>query len=371
METMREFVFLSPPNRRLYESCYFKALTKVNLEVVVGESCTLGEIESRQTIKLRARETPLLGRIFTNVAAPIEYEGLEPTVKSADGIVTVEIFSFLSKQALKLARKGGKKAIPIVWETIPTHPFYKFPPFRSIAKDVGREASGFVAASERARDHLVQLGVDESKIRTIYPGVSIHTFKPALERKERPFTILFVGILSAHKGFPEIVRAFREIRKTKRVELAVVGRGPLENMLDSASDDSVRMLSGLEQDELAKLYAESDVFVTLPKTVTHLGMKTWEEQFGFAAVEAMAAGLPLVVSGCGSLPEVVGNENKIVPEGSVGEVVNEIIALIDHPDEAKRIGLQNRKRVEEKFDDVKQSRKFEEYVVSLIEGQQT
>ncbi|HET6279098.1 MAG TPA: glycosyltransferase family 4 protein, partial [Candidatus Polarisedimenticolia bacterium] len=75
------------------------------------------------------------------------------------------------------------------------------------------------------------------------------------------------------------------------------------------------------------------------------------EGFGVTLLEAMAAGLPIVASRVGGIPEIVrdGETGCLVPPGDADALAEECLRLLHHPDLAARMGDAGRTRLEEQF----------------------
>lgn len=95
----------------------------------------------------------------------------------------------------------------------------------------------------------------------------------------------------------------------------IAGTGPLAAAIETEAArrgvaERVRFLGGIDPDEVAGFYASIDVLA-----VPSMPTRRWTEQFGRVAVEAMAAGVPVVSSDAGALPDVVGGAGIVVPQG--------------------------------------------------------
>jgi glycosyltransferase involved in cell wall biosynthesis len=132
------------------------------------------------------------------------------------------------------------------------------------------------------------------------------TERPAA-RGSSPIEILYVGWLIEAKGVRELLHAMRRIHDAR---LTLIG--PAEPVFAEtlASDlaalgDRVRVLPARAREELVPLYAAADVFA----------LPTWREGFPNVLLEAMAAGLPLVTTPVGAIPDIVrdGKEALLVP----------------------------------------------------------
>lgn len=365
---MTRVVVVYPPNRRPYETCFFSNFASVNSLAIVDEN-VVGSFEAvrNQELVPSRTKTGLLGRLFKTTASSTSFLGAEKSLKDSNAIITVEAYSPISKFYSEYAKENGIKSFVVTWETIASHPFYLIPPFSMNASKVFRLADGFIATSARSATHLEELGVPKSKVRRIYPGVDTQLFRPIQGNatNDGPTRLLYVGLLSKHKGFDILVDAFEELRSRYNVVLTVVGDGPLRRLVESGRA-GIEYHGPTSGHALAKTYAESSIFVSLPQTVRHLGIRTWEEQFGFTLVEAMSCGLPIVASDCGAVAEILGPNNIIIRRPSLGGVVEAISSFISKPTEMERVGAENRRRALEKFDSLKQSREFEAYLESEI-----
>jgi len=137
---------------------------------------------------------------------------------------------------------------------------------------------------------------------------------------------------------PKIVQQFPSTR------LLLVGEGPLRGDLQRLTKalDLERhvIFTGLRTD-VPRLLQAVDVFV-LPSL--------WEG-FGLVLLEAMVAGRPIVASSVGAIPEIVldAETGLLVPPRQPDSLAGAILALLENPAWAARMGAAGRKRVEAKF----------------------
>jgi glycosyltransferase involved in cell wall biosynthesis len=106
--------------------------------------------------------------------------------------------------------------------------------------------------------------------------------------------------------------------------LLCIGGGPLEGEVRAAG---ARIEVAHTLEDLAATFERMAV-LAIPSLTT----PAWKEQFGRVAVEAMAAGLPVVAYDSGALPEVIGSAGRLAREGDRDALVREIERLLDHPD---------------------------------------
>jgi len=80
--------------------------------------------------KVNFKENKLLNKLFHSTASIVRYKDFEKYLVDVDIIIVLEVFSSLSKQFVKYARKTNKKCFVIVYELIPNHLIYKIPIFK-------------------------------------------------------------------------------------------------------------------------------------------------------------------------------------------------------------------------------------------------
>ena len=178
--------------------------------------------------------------------------------------------------------------------------------------------------------------VDPRRIEVIPPGVDTTLWTPA-DRTGDTVKILFVGGDFLRKGGDVLLDAFAALPRGS-AELRVVTRSPIPRA------PGVTVFNGLEPNggELRDLYRTSDVFV-LPSR---------SETFGIAAIEAGAAGLPVVLSAVGGLRELVidGVTGFSVKPGNGDELAGALRRLVADADLRRTLGGAARRRVEQHFD---------------------
>lgn len=77
----------------------------------------------------------------------VKLSNLEKCLEDFAVINCIELYSFISSQCAKVAREKGKKLAVSVFETIPSSPLHKVPPFSQNVKEVLRQADTFIAYS--------------------------------------------------------------------------------------------------------------------------------------------------------------------------------------------------------------------------------
>jgi glycosyltransferase involved in cell wall biosynthesis len=147
-----------------------------------------------------------------------------------------------------------------------------------------------------------------------------------------PF-ILYVGDLAADKGVGVLLRAHERMRE--RVPLVLIGRVVEPELLSDRAD--VMSLGMLSHETVLAAWARSTVGVVPSIT---------GETFGLVALEAMAAGVPVVASRVGGLPEVVGESGILVGPGDSRELSVALDRLLGDSDLRGRLAAEGVRRAE-------------------------
>jgi glycosyltransferase involved in cell wall biosynthesis len=277
------------------------------------------------------------------------YLGLARALRGADIVHAQELGYWYSMQAARLKPRIGFKLVLTVWETLPFLSAYRNLRTRRYRKLALERADLFLAATERARDSLLLEGVTPERIRVSPPGVDLDLFAAAASgtAPER-HRIVSPGRLVWEKGHQDVLRAVAALHRGivqspdgRRLEpeLLIVGAGPDERRLSAYARDlgieHVVELRQVAHAEMPQVYASASCMV-----LASLSTWSWEEQFGMVLAEALAAGLPIVASSSGAIPEVLGDSVPYFVPGDWLTLARTLAAgpLARRPGERKRYG---------------------------------
>jgi glycosyltransferase involved in cell wall biosynthesis len=204
------------------------------------------------------------------------------------------------------------------------------------ARHAVRRAAKVLAVSESSKNDLIKFyHAPADKIAVTYLGLD-STFHPMNENQVQPVLdkyglvyqkyILFVGTIQPRKNIVRLVEAFQKIKKENHIEEKLViagGRGwlwePILKKVKTAGlDGSVKYLDYIENRDLPALYAGAKL-LTLPALY---------EGFGLPPLEAMASGVPVVVSNISSLPEIAGDAGVFVDPKSVDSIAQGLLKVL-------------------------------------------
>ena len=208
---------------------------------------------------------------------------------------------------------------------------------RPLIRAVWRSARAVVANSQGLME-LARETDGSCPIDIIYNGIDVQQFRPDGADRDRP-RLLCVSRLVERKGIDHLLRSVAALKGSvgDSFELWVVGEGNLEAQLRALAGelgiaDIVSFRGYIEHDSLPPVYASSDVFV----------MPSLSEGMSNTVLEAMACGLPLVVTDTGGSRELVKDNGVVVPAADAGALADAIGRLLAQPSLGRQMGLRSR-----------------------------
>jgi glycosyltransferase involved in cell wall biosynthesis len=202
-----------------------------------------------------------------------------------------------------------------------------------------------ICVSERERTAGLSAGTCEATRTVVIPNAVDVAGAPRsrIAGRERPL-IVSVGRLKAPKDFCTLVRALGKLPPDS-FDALIVGEGPERGRVQKqirqlGISDSVHLTG--ERLDVPELLAASDVFV----------LSSRSEGMPVSVLEAMAAGLPIVASRVGGVPEQIadGESGLLVEPGDPDELAAALARLTHDADLRHRLGAAARARAEQAFD---------------------
>ncbi len=184
------------------------------------------------------------------------------------------------------------------------------------------------------------------RAETVHPGLDAGWWGEAAERRPRdrqgPMRVLFVGNDVHRKGLPTLIEAVGALGDAAVLE--VVSGDEIEER------DFAQVHRGVTagSERLRELYSEADVFA----------LPTRADAVPWAVLEAMAAGLPVVASGVGAIPEMLGESGEVVPPGDAEALTAALRRLAADPEQRRKMGEAGRERVHQNYDNALQTPKI-------------
>lgn len=231
----------------------------------------------------------------------------------------------------------------------------------AIDRLLSRFTQGTITISEEVRQSYAARGYPMAAATLIFNGVDPRQFEWPRPLPVRN-VIAIVASLTPHKGHRFLLEAFRTVRsRIPDAELWIAGSGPLRPELEAQASTlgitaHVRFFG--ETGDVPGLLCQASVAV----------LCSLREGLGLSAIEAMAAGLPVVASRIGGLPEVIedGKTGILCPPGDSAAIGEALIRLLSDPVQAAAMGRAGRERFESKFTSKEMIRNLEGLYERLI-----
>lgn len=168
-----------------------------------------------------------------------------------------------------------------------------------------RHAAGIIVDSYFSRDALVEVlaGIDRAAVRVVYPGVA-REFSEVARNGGDGRTILAVGTVERRKNLELLIRVLPQLNGAR-----IVCVGP-QTPYARECEELAGRLGVAERLEL-RGYVAREELIALYREAAVVAVPSRYEGFGYAAAQALCAGVPCVVSDRTSLPEIVGNDGGI------------------------------------------------------------
>ena len=186
-----------------------------------------------------------------------------------------------------------------------------------------------------ARSVVDDYGVPPGRCHVIRPGVDLSQWGVREHTDDRSLRVLFVGNDFARKGGPELLEALQRLSADWECDIVTRTR--------VAARPGIRVHTQLQpgDPELRKLYANADVFV----------LPTRGDTMGWVFIEAMAAGLPVVATRHGAIPELVKHGQTGYLVQGVADLSDVLGRLAANPQERRVLGRAGRERACELYDE--------------------
>jgi glycosyltransferase involved in cell wall biosynthesis len=211
-----------------------------------------------------------------------------------------------------------------------------------------RGSDAWIAVGTRSRDYLIQLGARRDKVSVAFSTVDVQHFR-SLSRElagqrdqlkaqfgiRSSKIVLYVGQFIERKGLHSLIEAFAHVQVTQTdAALVLLGYGPQREQLAAHARAvgiaNFHVLDHVDVKELPRVYSVADVFV----------LPSLEDTWGLVVNEAMASGLPVIVSDhAGASADLVreGENGFVVRAGDAVELGDRICRLL--ADDSLRAGF--------------------------------
>ena len=207
-----------------------------------------------------------------------------------------------------------------------------------------KESDLIISISENSKAEIANyMNVPLSKICVVYPAVDFYDYFPQPKEKVNNILkkyritgdyILYLGTLEPRKNLMSLIKAFFEVKeRNKGLKLVLAGNKgwkyqEIFNLVSSLNlSKSVIFTGYVDEIDKPALYSGALIFI----------FPSYYEGFGMPPLEAMACGVPTIVSNSSSLPEVVGNSGLYINPNYHEDIASKINLLLQ--DESLRLHL--------------------------------
>lgn len=221
-----------------------------------------------------------------------------------------------------------------------------------------------IAVSTAVKNYLINSGMaPKTKVVLVPNGINIKSKGSASSIKSNKSPIIgAIGNLNYQKGYTYLLDAMPAIlKKYPMASLEIIGEGEDRSALE---------------DQIKKLKLQKHVTLLGHKNILDKYFKHWSlyvmpsvsETFGIAILEAMQAGVPVVATRVGGIPDIITNNKNglLVEPKNANAIANGITQILDSPATASKLRREGTKRVED-FDWKKVIKQLEEKFLALFE----
>ena len=289
-------------------------------------------------------------------------KALQRNIKNFDLVYILSVWNYPVIMAASICRGFNKPYIIsprglLYPETLGKKPVKKGLYYNLLAKKYIQGAAGIHYTTHEEAENCHDRLKLRNKALVVPNGLDLSEFSglPAKDEIRRRYpelagktVLLFLGRINWKKGLDILIKAYGRIAKERSdTHLLIVGgddgyKNRAEGLIrDLGLKERATFAGALSGREKLAAYAGSDIFV----------LPSYSENFGMSVVEAMASGLPVVISDkVGIYKEVKDNNAGIIVRTDAGSVYNGIIKLLDDEALGKEIAQNGKVLVKEYFD---------------------
>ncbi len=232
------------------------------------------------------------------------------------------------------------------WKRLTTRRWFGF--LRMQVRVVKQLPAVLTVSHNSKTDINAQMQVPLERLTVVPVGVDHSVFRPYDDVVKKPGRLMVTSSSDVPmKGLVPLLEAIAKLRVERDIDLIVIGRpkpdGRVARTLERLGlNDIVTTISGVSDEELARLYGEAEVAI----------VPSLYEGFSLPAIEAMSCAVPVVATTGGALPEVVGTSGEtgvLVEPNNPEALVAAIGQLLDDQSLRERLGAAGRERVISRF----------------------
>jgi len=219
-------------------------------------------------------------------------------------------------------------------------------------REIYRKAWRIITVSAYIANRVKTINRDDTKCIPILNGIDTQAFHPdramtidrsRLGLSERDFVIIFSGRISPEKGIHELISAMAALSAYPAIKLLIIGSPFYGNAKNEDSyvralkqeakqiEDRIVFTGFIRYEQMPGYYHMADIAVV---------PSMWDDPCPFTVLEAQAAGLPIVTTKRGGIPEEVTEDNALLlstDETFIDRLAEAILHLYSHPEQRARM----------------------------------
>lgn len=285
------------------------------------------------------------------------HSSLRSRFAQSDGILTVDptVYS-QGSLAIQIAHQLGK---PVWFDASRTDmgsvqgPSWKLK--RRPMQKVFHQTTGIIVTVPKCIERFRNLGLFDAKIAAKFSimghPVDIERFipQPKLSERDGILRVLVISRLIPEKGLFYILEAIRPLlKKHDNIQLQLLGSGPMQSLLKREVEEQdlskkVIFTKPVSHEKIPYILGSADLFINHA-----VSLPQWEEFFGAVNIEAMACGLPCILSTSGGIPYAIREKDValLIEERNIIQLREAITYLVDSKQARCDLGQRARDYVE-------------------------
>lgn len=224
-----------------------------------------------------------------------------------------------------------------------------------------RKSTIIAVAKGALEEYFNFINVKPHQAHHLYTFVDTAVFKQVLntaDKKNETFRIVTVGNLKEQKNHRFLLEAFKQL-KNENITLDIYGKGPLEGELqETINQHNLKVTLKGQVPDIQNKVGQYDLFV----------MSSFYEGFALSVLEAMAMGMPLLLSDISSFKEQCDNTAEYFNLGDTNDFAEKLLALKDNREQLDDIGAAAKIRVLNNFTLQKHIKELREIYAGAFAG---
>lgn len=230
-------------------------------------------------------------------------------------------------------------------------------------KNIIESTDMFLSVSNYISKRVSTINNEKAVLKTLYNGIDLQLFNKTISVEryielrnkynilKNEIVIIFTGRLQPHKGVKELFLAFKRIAPLYKVKLLIIGASGYSTTnkseyIKKLEDISATFMSQviftgyIDYSEISSYYKIGNIAI-IPSFV--------EEAFGLSCLEAMASGLPVIVTNSGALTEVIDEKSAFILDKNkdiVKQIEEKLILLIENKELRESMGKASKIRAQ-------------------------